>query len=384
MRKRDSYVGWMALVSHEFFHAWNVRRLRPKELMQYNYGTEQYFGELWIAEGITSYFDDLFVVRSQLCSRDEYLGLLSKNLTAVQSNPGRLMQSLFDSSWDTWIKFYRPDENANNSRVNYYSKGALVGLLLDVEIQRSTDGKKNLTDVMRRLWTEHRVTGYTNDDFKRLASEEAGTDLSDWFQSKLDRPDDLDFALFLEWYGLRFKGENGNAKPAAANPPVANATIDPKAPATGPATASPEAEKPKKEVWIGWETGAQDGRLLVKRLPRGSPADLAGINVDDEVIALDGFRLSADVLNERLSYYQPGEQLPILVARRGRLVELRLELGTKPTPSWQLEVLPDATPEQKSRLAKWLNLPPEPPSAAAQTTTAESPKSPVDGAPPKP
>ncbi len=379
MRKRDNYVGWLALVSHEFFHAWNVRRLRPKELMQYNYGTEQYFGELWIAEGLTSYFDDLFVARSRLCSRDEYLGLLSKNLAAVQTHPGRLMQSLYDSSWDTWIKFYRPDENANNSRVNYYSKGALVGLLLDVEIQRMTAGQKDLRDVMRRLWTEHRATGYTNEDFKRIAGEEAGGDLTEWFQAKLDRADELDFTPFLDWYGLRFKSDNGNAKPPTPAQSTNAVTSTANSAATDAAKTNGDTEKPKKEVWIGWETAAQDGRLLVKRVPRGSPADLAGINADDEVIALDGYRLTADVLNERLGYYQPGEQFPILIARRGKLVELRIELGTKPTPTWQLEVLPDATAEQKARLAKWLNLPPEPTVATESKASAEPPQASVGG-----
>jgi len=126
MRQKSKYTEWLALVSHEFFHTWNVRRLRPKALTNYDFENEQYTNELWVAEGVTSYYDDLLLARSGLCSPKEYLDQISKGIAGVQTAPGRLVQPLSQSSFDAWIKFYRPDENANNSRVSYYTKGSLV------------------------------------------------------------------------------------------------------------------------------------------------------------------------------------------------------------------------------------------------------------------
>ena len=173
-KQRSKNIDWLGLVSHEFFHTWNVRRLRPKVLKQYDYNQEQYTQELWIAEGLTSYYDDLFVIRAGLCTPKEYLERLSKNIQAVQNAPGRLVQSLVDSSFDSWIKFYRPDENAANSRISYYLKGALVGLLLDSEIRARSGGEKSLDDCMRMLWNRHRESGYTNADFLKIVGDEIG------------------------------------------------------------------------------------------------------------------------------------------------------------------------------------------------------------------
>ncbi len=159
MSKAESYIEWLGLVAHEFFHTWNVRRLRPKPLMKYDYRNEQYLEELWIAEGITSYYDDLILARTGLATPDEFLGLLGKTINGVEAAPGRLVQSLRDSSWDTWIKHYRPDENSTNSRISYYTKGAVVAFLLDAEIRRATNNGSSLDDVMRDMWSSFLNTG---------------------------------------------------------------------------------------------------------------------------------------------------------------------------------------------------------------------------------
>lgn len=327
MRRRDTYLNWLALVSHEFFHTWNVRRLRPLGLMRYDYEREQYLGELWIAEGITSYFDDLALVRCGLCTCEEYLHRLSKSIATVQSAPGRLVQSLEESSWDAWIKHYRPDENALNSRISYYVKGMLVAWLLDTAIQKATARTRNLDEVMRQLWHERLQTGYTLSDFTEIVDRVAGTSLSPWLVECIQGCEELDFQPALDWFGLRFKCTEKSLKDYGDK--------------TG-------------DVWIGSDSTGNDGRLWVRRVVRGSPSDEAGLNVDDELIALDGFRLEPSSWPERLGMYCPGDSLPLTISRRGKLIELQLRLGSKPPVGWQLEVSPIASTASEENMRAWL------------------------------
>ena len=139
---RSRYLSWLSLASHEFFHTWNIRRLRPVELVEYDYENENYFSTLWIGEGVTSYYDDLLVKRSGLSSEREYLGQISKQIQSLQTTQGRLTQSLSESSRDTWIKFYRPDENSKNARISYYTKGGSCCIFYwMLKIRNATEGK---------------------------------------------------------------------------------------------------------------------------------------------------------------------------------------------------------------------------------------------------
>ncbi len=329
MRRRDTYLNWLALVSHEFFHTWNVRRLRPKALMNYDYQQEQYTRELWIAEGITSYFDDLLLVAAGICTRDEYLCRLSKTIQAVQTAPGRLVQGLADASWDTWVKHYRPDENSQNARISYYLKGAALAWLLDTELQQRSDGAYTLQGVMVELWQEFRHTGYSICDFERLIEQRCGAELRGWLHSQVRDPQELDYSTALLYFGLRFRLGNGRKEGAC--------------------------EKPSCDVWIGSDSTATDGRLIVRRVYRGSPSDQAGLNVDDELVALDGYRLTPEAWPDRLGMYQPGQELDVLIARRGKIKPLKISLGRKPTHNWQLEIDPAATESAKLNLTNWLS-----------------------------
>ena len=338
-RQRTKYAEWLGLVSHEFFHTWNVRRLRPRELKQYDYNNEQYFHELWVAEGITSYYDELFVARSGLCKPKDYLEKLGKNIAAVQGAPGRLGQSLTESSFDAWIKYYRPDENANNSRISYYLKGALIGALLDVEIRSKSDGTKSLDDVMRLLWKSHRETGYTNEDFSRIVEEVAGTSYTDWLVQNLETTQEMDFAKMLDWYGLEWKTREPD-KDAQADKPVFG------------------------NVYIGMDVLAQQGKAMVDKVTRDSPASQAGFNAGDEFISFDGFRITAETWTERLNSYRPNDVCKCLVARRGKMVELSIKLGSEPETSWKIVRVAKPTDEQEKHFRSWLNLPePAPPEA---------------------
>lgn len=325
-KKRESYLGWLSLVSHEFFHAWNVRRLRPKVLKTYDYEREQLFDELWIAEGITSYYDDLFVARSGLMSPEEYLDRLSKTIGGMQGTPGRQVQNLVDSSRDAWIKLYRPDENSSNSRISYYVKGAVVAALLDAQIRLKTNGQRSLDDVMRRLWQDHLESGYTQADFNKIVQDIAGPEVVTWLENSIRTTDELDYTPLLNVYGLQFK--------------------QPKQPVPGE----------PQEVYLGADASIADGRLTIKRIQRDSPAHKAGLNVDDEWIAINNFRIGSD-WNDRLSHYQPDTEIQVLLSRRGKLITLPVRLGTKPTANWKLEVTKEPTAQQKLTYSQWLQIP---------------------------
>jgi predicted metalloprotease with PDZ domain len=334
-RQKSKYQDWLGLVSHEFFHTWNVRRLRPKALQEYDYNQEQYLQELWIAEGITSYYDDLFVVRTGLIKPKEYLDRLSKGLSSVQNGPGRLTQSLHDSSFDAWTKFYRPDENANNSRVSYYTKGALVGLLLDIEIRSRTNSKKSLDDVMRMLWTNHANSGYTNEDFAKIVETVCGQSVEGWLEKALATTEDLDFSKLMTFYGLDWKPRESDKDGGAGN------------------------KTPFGNVYVGMDLKQDQGKTIVDKVSRGSPAAIAGIQSGDELLGFDGYRVSNENWNERLNVYRPGEVRTCLVSRRGKLVEVSIKLSAMPDKLWTLVRSAEPTEEQEMAWNSWLHLNPE-------------------------
>lgn len=341
-RDREKYVRWLGLASHEFFHTWNVRRLRPRPLVEYDYENEVYLRSLWIAEGVTSYYDDLQLARAGLISQKEYLKALSKQIETLQTTPGRNIQSLADSSHDTWIKLYRPNENSSNAQISYYNKGAVAAFLLDTEIRSATDGKKSLDDVMRILYERHAGdVGYKPADFRSIVSEVADTDLTGWFDRYIDGIDEFDYSKALDWYGLQFESPK---KSTAENDDGASKS-----------EAIADASQSRKKAWVGLTTEDSSGRLVITRVRRNSPAFEAGLNVDDEILAINEFRVTAKQWTERLKQYQPGDSVDILLARRERLMKIRVVLGDEPSESWKLSVIDDPASEQQTHLGNWLH-----------------------------
>ncbi len=336
-RTRNGYLSWLNLVSHEFFHTWNVKRLRPAELGPFDYENETYTTSLWIAEGITSYYDRLLVRRAGLCSVEEYLAgdppapgadseKSTNDIERLQTTPGRLVQPLEASSFDAWIKFYRRDENTPNSGISYYVKGAVVAFLLDARIRKATAGAKSLDDVMRLAYSRYSGTrGFTAAQFRTAASEVAGLDLSSWFHKALETTEELDYTEALDWLGLRFARDDKKK----------------------------DANKPPK-AWLGLVTRNEDGRLVVSQVKRGTPGYAAGCNVGDEILAIGDDRVHADGWNRRLEFYQPGEKVSLLISRRDRLRRLEATFGQEPAREWTLEVRPEATDAQKAARKAWL------------------------------
>ncbi len=315
-RSRGAYMGWLGTLAHEYFHAWNIKRLRPIELGPFDYENENYVKTLWVAEGFTDYYADILPRRAAISTRDEFLDGLSRQIEQVQTTPGRLVTPVDMASFDTWIKQYRPDENTANMTVNYYPKGAVIAFLLDARIRSATGGARTLDTGMQ--WAMQRYSGekgYTPAQFYAVMSEAAGVDLRGWFARTAESTEELDYSEALDYYGLRFR------------------PVDPK-------TAPP---------YIGGGTRNDNGRLVIASVRRGTPGLDAGLNVDDEILAIDDVRVRADGLAARLAQYRPGDKIAVLVARRDRLMTLNVTLGADPGRPWRLEQAPNANDEQKAR-----------------------------------
>ncbi|QYM77630.1 PDZ domain-containing protein [Horticoccus luteus] len=329
---------WLSLASHEFFHAWNGKRLRPAALGPFDYEHEVYTPSLWVVEGITSYYQHLLLQRAGVTSPETVVSALGNLLAAYESSPGRRLQSLGESSFDAWIKAYRPDENSTNTTISYYSVGALAGFLLDAQIRAVSHGQHSLDDAMRLAYQRYSgPRGYTEKEFIAVLSEVAGADLSSWFERTINQPGEFDITTALDWFGLTLK-------PAPA--PAPNA--------------------PPPSGWLGADTKDDGGRLIVTRVKSDTPAYAAGLTPDDEILAIDNYRVSAGQLSARLNVYQAGAKITLLIARLDELHRLNVVLGVEPVPP-KLMIRADSTPVQKAHREAWLSPSASPAGAPQQT-----------------
>jgi len=319
-----NYTGFLSLVAHEYFHLWNVKRIRPKAIGPFDYENENYTNLLWVAEGITSYYDDLITQRAGFTTADEYLMTMAGSIGTTENTPGNKIQSLAESSWDAWIKYYRPHENSNNSTISYYTKGSYIAMLLDLEIMGSTNGQKSLNDVMRFLYDEYykkQKRGFTDAEMQQAVEKIAGKSLDDFFRNHIYDTKKIDYNKYLGYAGLRLAEYNQN--PQAA--------------------------------FLGAGTSLQNGRLNVASVQRDTPAYQQGLNVNDEIIAVDGFRVGDD-FQQFIGRKKAGDKVTLLISRAGILQNLDLTLGSNPNISYRIERLPSPTAQQSEILKKWLRL----------------------------
>lgn len=329
-REQGRYTRWLSLCSHEFFHTWNVRRLRPKPLMNYDYENEVYTDGLWIAEGITSYYQDLALVRAGIISKRRFIAGISGDVESVQRTLGRKYQSLRDSSFDTWIKFYRPDENSSNTRISYYAKGAVVAFLLDVKIRALTENKKSLDDVMRKMYQQYSEKGFTTANFRSVASNIAGENLDDWFANAIDSTNELEYDSSLTFMGI-----------------------------TIPESAQPKSKRKRTPRFGSATIGASFSGNQISRVRPDSQAWKLGMVAGDEVLAINGFRLSGDFSN-RLRQYEIGDQIELLISRNDLLFSETVTLERRESENWSINWVTKPSRLQKRRIDAWLeNKPPE-------------------------
>ncbi|MBD2104141.1 M61 family metallopeptidase [Leptolyngbya sp. FACHB-261] len=328
-RDRDRYYRFLNLVAHEFFHLWNVKRIRPKALEVFDYDQENYTPCLWFSEGTTSYYDQLIPLRAGIYNASHYLKLLGASITRVQATPGRHVQSLTEASFDAWIKYYRPDANSANAQVSYYLKGEVVSLLLDLLIRNASNSQRSLDDVLRLLWQQFgkREIGFTAEQLQESLEAAAGLDLSTFFNRYVEGTDELDYNQYLEPFGLKLK------------------------------ETYEERERPP---YLGLRVKAENGSQLINFVEFGSPAQRAGIDPGDELLAIDGLRVKGDRLADRLQDYQPGQSVTLTVFHQDELFTRRVTLG-KPCPDgYQVVGLTNLSEAQKRNYQAWLGDSPQP------------------------
>lgn len=328
-RVTDDYRGFLGLASHEYFHSWNVKRIRPAAFAPYDLAREAYTRQLWAFEGITSYYDDLALLKCGVIDAASYLELLGRTATAVQRTPGRHVQSAADASFDAWIKYYRPDENTPNAGVSYYAKGALVALALDLTLRQ---GGSSLDALMRELWRRHGETGVgvPEDGIARLASALAGRDLSPFFAAYVEGTDELPLARLLASHGvtLSLRASRG-AKDRGGK--------------------RGEGDAPRTSLGATWTP-----ELKLQHVFTGGAARAAGLAAGDVLVALDGLRASAERLDAYARDGRPGDRVAVHAFRRDELVETTLELAAAPEDTVWLALDEAATPDAVARRERWL------------------------------
>ena len=320
----SGYIGFLSLVAHEYFHLWNVKRLRPVPLGPFNYNEENYTRLLWVSEGITSYYDDLIVRRAGLMPEQHYLDIVAGSINSVENTPGNKVQPVSESSFDAWIKYYRQNENSNNAEVSYYTKGGLLGQLLNMEILKSTNGTKSLDDVMRTMYNRYYKQlnrGYTEKEFQAAVEQVAGHKMDDFFANYVYGTKSPDYSDYFKAAGLRLVNLN-----------------------EGDNTGS----------W-GATTTYTDGRLTVTGVTRGSSAYEGGLNVKDEILAINGYRVTND-LDRYIAGLEPGEELEVLIARDGILQALQIEVLKDTRVRYAFRKVDNPSAAQNKIYNKWLGL----------------------------
>lgn len=336
----EGYRRFLGLCSHEYFHLWNVKRIRPARLMRSDLSGEAYTTLLWAFEGITSYYDDLALVRSGVIDAPSYLELLAQAITRLRRSFGRHRQSVAESSFYAWTKFYKQDENAPNAIVSYYTKGALVALGLDATLRELTADRLCLDDLMRTLWERFGRTGIgvPESGIEQLAAELAGRDLEDFFNAFVRGTDELPLEKWLEGFGIGMrlrpakgvKDEGGIAKPE-----------------DGPLPARPVLGA----TFVSDPAGAR-----ITRIFEGGAAHESGLSADDVIVAVDGLRVSSDNLADRVAEMPTEGELEVHAFRRDELRVYPVRPRPAPEDTCDLWLLPPEglTPETLDRRKRWL------------------------------
>jgi predicted metalloprotease with PDZ domain len=332
----EGYRGFLGLCSHEYFHTWNVKRIKPRAFAPYHYNRENHTTLLWAFEGITSYYDDLMLRRAGLIDDGSYLELVGRTLTTVLRQAGRTKQSLADASFDAWTKYYRQDENSPNALVSYYLKGSLVALALDLHLRALTDDRVSLDDVMRTLWVRYGDgRGVPEDGVEAVCAELAGADLSSFFDPLIRGTEEPPLSELLGHVGVRLG--------------LRRATGD------GDKGGAPARDDGHVPGDLGITAVDGPGGARLKHVHDHGAAREAGLSADDVVVALDGLRVDKGSLVSRVRALAPGTRVTLHAFRRDELLEVEATLGEAPATTAWLELVADADEATLARRRRWLD-----------------------------
>jgi predicted metalloprotease with PDZ domain len=317
------YQGFLTLVAHEHFHLWNVKRLRPIALGPFDYDNENYTTDLWVAEGFTAYYEHVIVHRTGLYPTENYLSELAGDINYVVNQPGNKIQPLSQTSFDAWIKLYRPNENTVNTTISYYNKGAVMALLLDLEIINDSKGKYSLDDVMKYMYDTYykgKQRGYTDAEFQEGFEKFARKNLDEFYKKYINGVDDIDFDKYLGYAGYHLTDElAGNNDPA-----------------------------------LGIITSSGDGKIVITTVLRNSAAWIDGLNVNDEITAIDSAKVTD--LSAALNGKKPGDKISVSVLRDGLPLTLTVTLLKKTQKKYHIGSVEQPTGQQLLVRKKWLSL----------------------------
>lgn len=315
------YKGFLNLVAHEYYHLWNVKRLRPVALGPFDYENENYTTNLWISEGFTAYYENKLMLRSGLWTNQEFVSTLADAITAVVNTPGAKIQSASEASFDSWIKFYRPNENSANTTVSYYSKGELIGLLMDIEIAQATKGAKSLDDVMKAMYEKVKAEGkgYTDAEFKAMAEKISGISLTDFYNKYIYGTAPIEYQKYLGYAGITVKDDNAG----------------------------------KQIPYLGVSNRIIEGRNFINSVSRNSAAWTDGLNVNDEVISIDGVPAERNINQMIVQNKKVGDIIQVKVLRDGLEKDFSIKLKSSPNVKLSAELNPKATAAQKAVWKQW-------------------------------
>ncbi len=327
----DAYRDFLALCSHEYFHTWNVKRIKPAAFLPYDLRHEVHTKLLWAFEGITSYYDELALYRAGLISAESYLEMVSQAVTRVLRTPGRFKQSVAESSFDAWTKFYKQDENAPNAIISYYAKGAVIALALDLMLRRDSGGKVSLDDLLRAMWQTYgrQDIGVPEDGIFVLVSEMAGAQAGQRLRHWVEGTDDPDLAELLASFGVEMHVRGADsAKDKGGKPSTRDQAL--------------------LVLGVRLANDGDSARLAV--VLEGSGAAEAGLSAGDELIAIDGIRVNGRTLEGRLQRYAPGDTVNIHGFRRDELWELPVQLRPAPADTCYMKIVDEGRCRKQ-----WLN-----------------------------
>jgi len=325
----EAYITFLGLCSHEYFHTWNVKRIKPDAFANYDLQQENYTSLLWFFEGVTSYYDDLVLLKSGVINESTYFNLVSKVLNGVLRGAGRNRQSLAESSFDAWSKYYRQDENSPNAIVSYYTKGSLLAMTLDLTIRGATAGKKSLDDLMRVLWQKFgrdfyqlaqdgRQQGVSEQELQELTEQLAGIKMKTFFEQYVRGTKELPLADLLPEFGVQLADLRKSDKPS---------------------------------LGVKLKSDNNDCKLL--QVYTGSAAHQAGLSAGDVLVAIEGLRVSgADGVGKLLSSYRVGAKITVHAFRRDELMLFTLRLQSDDTPMWAFQLIKENKGVKKSSLLK--------------------------------
>jgi predicted metalloprotease with PDZ domain len=324
-RLGSNYQSKLFVTAHEFFHAWNVKRLRPLPLGPFDYSREVHTPSLWISEGLTSYYGQLAMVRAGLYTPEQYLNSIADLITDFEQQPGRNYRSIAETSWDTWFQNSPPgDTNLRNTNYSYYDAGQIVGHLLDFAIRQATQNRRSLDDWMRLLYERHALPkpGFTPDDAVRAASEVAGRDMSEFFRRYITGKDPLPYEEYFAYAGIQV-----------------------------------ERQRHPERAWFGATLqDSREGWAQVSSIIPGSPAEAAGLDRNDIVLGIGQEQLNASKLMQALEKKSPGDTVELTVVRWGQKKTLRVTLAAYPYATFVLSPLENPTPLQRAIYESWLGL----------------------------